>query len=340
MTSLLMIGLPENIDDKAISDTIDFRRNKVVAVRLARDNANPCVCLGYGFLGFSTPKDAVLAMSRYNGVKLLGYPQRLSLSLASATDAAYGIDNAQIYIGNLSEEVSDSDIYEAFKGISPHVTHCKLITSPTGQSLGFGFVSFSSREHAYRVVTASHNRPPKLGRYQVVVRETYQMSRVEIERGVDHLENTTIFCGNLHSSVSEDTLNQYFKPFGPIESVRLVPNRGFGFVSFVHHFSALAALSHMQNVDISGQSIHCMWGRMRPFGVDERSDDQYRTSAERFNEEWASSLIPSDLKPAVNLSRGTVIGETKLTDSDPILEDSHKLFIENVVYTWLCENST
>jgi RNA recognition motif-containing protein len=176
------------------------------------------------------------------------------------------MDNFQVYVGHLHPDVSDKQLYDYFTDCSPHVTNARVIRDSVGRSRGYGFVQFVEDEHAYKAVTAltSRVRPIKpLCGATPFVRETYQRTRAEIDRGVDHINGRTIFVGNINITVGEEALRREFSKFGVIRTVRIVPNKGFGFVSFMEHVAALAALSEMQNVELFHQRVYCSWGRQR-----------------------------------------------------------------------------
>ncbi|ELR16465.1 RNA recognition motif domain containing protein [Acanthamoeba castellanii str. Neff] len=54
--------------------------------------------------------------------------------------------------------------------------------------------------------------------------------------------NTTIFVGNLDSTVGEDELRGHFMPFGELVYVRVPPGKNCGFVQFVHRSCAENAM--------------------------------------------------------------------------------------------------
>ena len=339
-STIFLKGLPENVRECAILTTFEPAKDKLLSVRLARDQCNPTVCLGYGYLEFETAKHANIALSRYNGVRISGFSQRLNLStLSPASGITFSVNTCQVYVGNLSDDVTDGDIYHFFKQISDGVSYATRAKSATGKSYGYGFVKFMSDDAAWRCIAAVSKKEVKIGSFAVVIRETYRRTRIEIERGVDHVTNTTVFVGNLPTTASEIGLRDAFNFFGPIESTRIVNHRGFGFVTFVYHFSALAALSHMQSAEIGGNTIHCMWGRMRPFGVDELAEDQYRTSAERFNQDWLASLIPQHentekLKLTSGFSTHKLPASYELQAELP--ESGKSGYLRSIVNSWIC----
>ncbi len=59
-----------------------------------------------------------------------------------------------IYIGNLSYEVTDTDLQKAFSAHGS-VTSAKVVNDmDSGRSKGFGFVEMSSKEEAERAISA------------------------------------------------------------------------------------------------------------------------------------------------------------------------------------------
>jgi RNA recognition motif-containing protein len=72
---------------------------------------------------------------------------------------------------------------------------------------------------------------------------------------------TTVFVGGLLSSVREDELRQYFQPFGDIVHVKIPPNKGCGFVQYLHRSAAELAIQRMNGFQIGNSRIRLSWGR-------------------------------------------------------------------------------
>ncbi|KAN0060967.1 hypothetical protein ACQY0O_006701 [Thecaphora frezii] len=73
--------------------------------------------------------------------------------------------------------------------------------------------------------------------------------------------NTTVFVGGLSSLISEDTLRQFFDPYGEITYVKIPPGKGCGFVQFVHKADAERAINLMNGFPIGNARIRLSWGR-------------------------------------------------------------------------------
>ena len=66
-----------------------------------------------------------------------------------------------IYVGNLSREVTEEDLREAFEAFG-QVTSTKIITDRyTGVSRGFGFVEMPARDEAQAAITGLNGKELK-----------------------------------------------------------------------------------------------------------------------------------------------------------------------------------
>lgn len=82
----------------------------------------------------------------------------------------------KIYVGNLSYNVSENAVKEAFAAIG-EVLSVRLITDETGRMKGFGFVEMAQDEDAAKAIT-SLNGTTFMGR-NIIVNE----ARPQTERG-------------------------------------------------------------------------------------------------------------------------------------------------------------
>ena len=64
----------------------------------------------------------------------------------------------KLYVGNLSYRVSDSDLYDLFKGVGD-VQNAEVATDrETDRSKGFGFVTMDSVDEARRAAEKLHDK--------------------------------------------------------------------------------------------------------------------------------------------------------------------------------------
>jgi RNA recognition motif-containing protein len=66
-----------------------------------------------------------------------------------------------IYVGNLSRELSESELKEAFQAFG-EVSSCNIIKDKfTGESRGFGFVEMPNKEEADKAIAAMNGKDMK-----------------------------------------------------------------------------------------------------------------------------------------------------------------------------------
>jgi RNA recognition motif-containing protein len=104
-------------------------------------------------IGFfkSTPKTTT-ASSRNGG----GAAQ--PSSRASRKPEAVEVTSPKLYVGNLSYDASESDLFDLFKGVGV-VKNAEIVTHKYNEkSKGFGFVTMTTTDEAKRAVTELHDK--------------------------------------------------------------------------------------------------------------------------------------------------------------------------------------
>jgi len=216
----------------------------------------------------------------------------------------------QVYVGNLSINSTDRSLSDYFISQGLEILHATVVLDLVGKSRGYGFVKFESSESAYKAVTAVSSRVKRAKEVDgnvPVVRETYQPTRAEIARGVDHPNGKTIFVGNLNPQAEEEQLRMAYSKFGYIVSCRTIPDRGFGFVTFSDHVGALAALSEMQDAEILHHRVYCCWARR----------DQQDEEEERVGRYTIGDADETD--------RGTHLFPTLINEKKPTVDDATEI---------------
>ena len=72
-----------------------------------------------------------------------------------------------IYVGNLSRDVVDDDLLQAFKEFGEVKTAAVLKDRYTGEARGFGFVEMPNKEEAQKAIQALNSKELK-GRHMIV----------------------------------------------------------------------------------------------------------------------------------------------------------------------------
>jgi RNA recognition motif-containing protein len=86
------------------------------------------------------------------------YPASTPAQRPARKPEAVEVTTAKVYVGNLSFDASESDLFELFKGIGGVQLAEVVSHSHTQKSKGFGFVTMASVEEAKRAVEVLHDR--------------------------------------------------------------------------------------------------------------------------------------------------------------------------------------
>eukprot|EP00871_Galdieria_phlegrea_P003359 jgi/Galph1/4023/GphlegSOOS_G2662.1 len=99
---------------------------------------------GYGFVEFKNEIDAIYATKVLNMVRLYAKPLRLQ---QASTDKRNMDIGANLFVGNLSQEVDEKLLYDTFSAFGAIIETPHIMRDPdTGESKGYGFVKFDSFE--------------------------------------------------------------------------------------------------------------------------------------------------------------------------------------------------
>ena len=293
---LRMVDLPHFIDEEDVQNSIDVHADRITSIKLVKELDDHTRCSGYGYIHFSSVADAEKALIKYQSKRIGNLSARFVLSFSPDSEGT-SVVSFQLYVGNLSAKTTDNELFQFFHTDSNHAINARVINDPMGISKCYGFVQYDVDEFAYKALVRFQTSPvaPKLHDSPLIIRETHQVTRAEIQRGVDHVSNTVIFIGNLNLVIGDTQLKESFSKFGFVESARVVPNKGFGFIQFLDHVSALAALSEMQGSELFHQRIHCSWGRMKHDSQPVESVSLVKRD-ETTSHEYYSAMTPSIVK--------------------------------------------
>ena len=295
---LRIVNLPKSTTEDDVLVCLNFKSDGLRTLKLVHDAEDESICLGYGYLHFETADDASRALSKYQGKSIPTLGVRFNLSFSDYSEGAV-LDFYQVFVGSLPESMTSDELFRVFKKYSDDVCNARVVCDERGISKRYGFVQFTSDESARKTISKVSLMDTGL-----IVRETHTRSRAEIERQVDHINNKVIFIGNLNLSITDADLHTAMSRFGFVESVRIVSGKGFGFVQFGDHVSALAALSELQNSELFHQRVHCSWGEMRSSSrpVASGIDSEPLRKEPHESLEYHASMLPSSFQKRTKLS--------------------------------------
>lgn len=111
---------------------------------------------GYGFVEFRSEEDADYAIKILNMIKLYGKPIRVNKASQDKKSLDVG---ANLFVGNLDPDVDEKLLYDTFSAFGVIVTNPKIMRDPeTGNSRGFGFISYDSFETSDAAIEAMNGQ--------------------------------------------------------------------------------------------------------------------------------------------------------------------------------------
>jgi polyadenylate-binding protein len=281
----LYVGdLPESATESEIYDMfLKENINTVRSIRVCRD-MNTRTSLGYAYVNFEDEKKAEQALETLRTPQIAGKPCRIMWSMRDPSIRKSGVGN--IFIKNLEANISNEDLYHFFlefiKGerksqlikegnvpesinisdadVKDEILSCKVACDRNGKSKGYGFVHFQKPELAEKAKQnfngyLFNDKPVYVGDF--IPRQQRAPPRGNQETF------TNIYTKDLDKETirtSED-LENLFKEFGTITSAKLMTDtdersKGFGFVNFENHESAVRAIEGRRNFIVNGKTIY------------------------------------------------------------------------------------
>ncbi|KAJ8522632.1 hypothetical protein ONZ45_g805 [Pleurotus djamor] len=135
-----------NLDERctdALVWELMLQAGPVVNVHLPKDRIS-MAHQGYGFCEFLTEEDAEYACKIMNQIKLWGKPIRVNKASSDKKQLDVG---ANLFVGNLDENVDERLLYDTFSAFGMMATTAKIARDPgSGKSKGYGFVSYTDFE--------------------------------------------------------------------------------------------------------------------------------------------------------------------------------------------------
>ncbi|KAL9259938.1 Polyadenylate-binding protein RBP47C-like protein, partial [Drosera capensis] len=254
---------------------------------------------GYGFVEFDSHATAEKVLQSHAGTPMLHTPDqlyRLNWATFSTGEKRNGNgSDLSIFVGDLAPDVTDSLLHETFASKYFSVKAAKVvIDANTGRSKGYGFVRFGDENEKAQAMNEMNgvycsSRAMRIGAATPRKSVGYQQDEIcllmytpsspggHAANGSSPADadstNTTIFVGALDPGVTDDDLRQPFSEFGDIVSVKIIRDKGCGFVQFANRSNAVEALQKLNGKVIGNQTVRLSWGRNHPASKQTRGGD-------------------------------------------------------------------
>merc|ERR1712142_412046 len=225
-----------------------------LSIRVCRDLVTRR-SLGYAYVNFQQPADAERAIDTMNYDPIKGRPCRIMWSQRDPTLRRSGVGN--IFIKNLDKNIDNKGLYDTFSAFG-NILSCKISTDPKGQSRGYGFVHYETKEAAQEAIAKVNGM--MLNDKKVFVGE-FMSKKERLEKiGDQQKQYKNVFVKNFGDALDEESLSEMLKKVGEITSCVVMndengKSKGFGFVAFDSHDAADAAVAEFDGVEIDGRKI-------------------------------------------------------------------------------------
>ena len=227
----------------------------VSSIRICRD-AITRRSLGYGYVNYHNMADGEKALQELNYAPIKGVPCRIMWSQRDPSVRRSGDGN--VFIKDLDASIDNKALHELFSSFG-NILSCKVALDERGNSKGYGFVHFETKESADEAIAKLNGL--LLNDKKVVV--CHHISRKDRVAQTDAAKSvyTNVFVKNLDENVDDAELEKLFAAHGKITSALISRDestgrsKGFAFVNFESHASAEAAVNALNGSDFHGRAI-------------------------------------------------------------------------------------
>lgn len=180
-SKLWMGNLDESINEEKIMKFFNEYNFYPKNIQMIKNKKN---CFeNFCFINFCNIYEANEALTKLQGKKIPNSNSIFKLKWANSNS-----ENIDIYVGNLSPEVDNLELYNLFKGNYPSVHHALIITN-NNISKGYGFVNFLEKKESEKCIKEMdgyifYNKPLKLKKKEKTI-----IKRKKILKKIIHMMN-------------------------------------------------------------------------------------------------------------------------------------------------------
>ncbi|KAH3673648.1 hypothetical protein WICMUC_003551 [Wickerhamomyces mucosus] len=271
----------------------------VASIRVCRDAVTKR-SLGYAYVNFQNLQDGEKALKELNYSEVKGRPIRIMWSQRDPSVRRNGAGN--IFIKNLDPIVDNKALFDTFS-VFGNILSSKVATDATGASKGFGFVHYETAEEAKSAIEA-------LNGMELNGRELFvgpHISREDRESKNNEILNkfTNVFVKNIDLEATEEEFNELFTEVGATTSVHLEKDqsgksKGFGFVNFENHESAVKAIETLNNKEFKGKTLYVGRAQKKAERLEDLKKQYEAAKLEKFSQIQTVNLFIKNLDDSID----------------------------------------
>ncbi|KAK2807830.1 Protein phosphatase PP2A regulatory subunit B [Emmonsiellopsis sp. PD_5] len=229
---------------------------QVASIRVCRD-AVTRRSLGYAYVNYNNTADGERALEDLNYTLIKGRPCRIMWSQRDPALRKTGQGN--VFIKNLDTAIDNKALHDTFAAFG-NILSCKVAQDEFGNSKGYGFVHYETAEAATNAI--KHVNGMLLNEKKVFV--GHHIAKKDRQSKFEEMKAnfTNVYVKNVDTEVTNEEFRELFEKYGDITSASLSrdnetgKSRGFGFVNFVNHESAAAAVETLNDTEFKGQKLY------------------------------------------------------------------------------------
>ncbi|KAK6198014.1 Polyadenylate-binding protein, cytoplasmic and nuclear [Scheffersomyces amazonensis] len=272
---------------------------QVSSIRVCRD-AITKKSLGYAYVNYHKIQDGEKAIEELNYTPIEGRPCRIMWSQRDPSARRSG--DANIFIKNLHPAIDNKALHDTFSAFG-RILSCKVATDDLGQSKCFGFVHYETPDAAQAAIDNVNGM--LLNDREVYVGK--HISKKDRDSKFEEMKAnfTNVYVKNLDPAYSEEEFKELFKQYGDITSIYLEKDaegksKGFGFVNFEEHASAVKAVDELNDKEINGQKIYVGRAQKKRERIEELKKQYESTRLEKLSKYQGVNLFVKNLDDSVD----------------------------------------
>ncbi|KEQ95805.1 hypothetical protein AUEXF2481DRAFT_4759 [Aureobasidium subglaciale EXF-2481] len=293
--ALYVGGLDPRVTEEVLKQIFETTGH-VQSVKIIPDKNFQSKGFNYGFVEYDDPLAAERAMQTLNGRRVHQSEIRVNWAYQSNTTSKEDTSgHFHIFVGDLSNEVNDEVLLQAFSAFGSVSEARVMWDMKTGRSRGYGFVAFRDRAEAEKALSsmdgewlgsraircnwANQKGQPSFAQQQAMAQMgitppgPFGQHHQFPTQGVQSYDTilaqtpqwqTTCYVGNLTPYTTQNDLVPLFQNFGYVTETRFQSDRGFAFVKMDSHENAAMAICQLNGYNVNGRPLKCSWGKDRP----------------------------------------------------------------------------
>ncbi|KAK7352431.1 hypothetical protein VNO80_17853 [Phaseolus coccineus] len=216
--------------------------------------------------------------------------------------------NMSLFVGDLDQNINEQQLYDLFNDVGQVVSVRIIKDYETKTSLGYGYVNFSSAQHAAKALDVL-NFTPLNGK---AIRVMYSIR----DPSVRNSGTANVYIKNLDKSIDDKGLFNVFSSFGNILSLKVArdasgESRGYGFVQFEREESAKEAIQKLNGMLLNDKQIY-----VGPF-VRKQDRECFSGTDAKFNNVYVNNLS----KTITDADLQRIFGEYGFITSAVVMKD-------------------